>query len=253
MLEVMYSMHTLIKHYTMTDKELFGWVYWIHLPEHTIAMLQGYVGITTVSVEARCKQHRAMIKHRSYDDAFCEALITGNFIVDILAEGNLDHIKAVERYYRPDINIGWNRAIGGDGGFNIKHGLTGSLVAKRYYNMLTKAKNQGIVVCDEWQGSDGLVTFYEDMGDPPSDEHILARRNIQDGFNLDNVVWETRKEYFKKLPCYNKVLFEGSYYTYRELGELLGIKGNTIQTRLKRGWSLEEATNQVPRRSLNGT
>lgn len=51
---------------------------------------------------------------------------------------------------------------------------------------------RGITVCPEWAGS--FEAFYRDMGDPPSDNHSIERKDNSIGYELGNCCWATAKE-----------------------------------------------------------
>lgn len=90
-------------------------VYWIHKPEHTDILTEGYVGITNKQVSKRWYKHKLDAKedgslpvHRAinkYDDIIFEV---------ILAADNREYCQDIEKKLRPTINIGWNVAQGGD-------------------------------------------------------------------------------------------------------------------------------------------
>lgn len=89
-------------------------VYWIHLPEHTDIFSQGYIGITTKSVNKRFVEHRCAAKNgsnlvihnaiRKYGD---------NIVYDLILVGDLDYCTDLEKKLRPEFRIGWNLAVGG--------------------------------------------------------------------------------------------------------------------------------------------
>lgn len=63
-------------------------------------------------------------------------------------------------------------------------------VAKQweYYGRL------GVTVCERWLGEEGYEHFVADLGERPSDDHVLSRRNKQRGFTPSNAYWATRHE-----------------------------------------------------------
>lgn len=85
-------------------------VYWIHLKNHKIKT-DGYVGITS-NHKRRWKEHQNTRKTSS---------IVGNaikkhtdaIIYDIIFEGSVEACKAIEIYFRPTPEIGWNVIEGG--------------------------------------------------------------------------------------------------------------------------------------------
>ncbi len=106
--------------------------------------------------------------------------------------------------------------------------------------MHSRAKKQKLSVCLSWCGETGLQTFVHDMGDPP-DGKGLMRRDPEAGYSKANCVWATKYEQLVILDGFKDVWYMGQYRTYKEIGEMYGVKGNTIQTRVRRGWTLDEA------------
>lgn len=99
-----------------------AYVYWIHLPEHTDMTTEGYVGITTKSVETRFKHHIQNAK-REYRLPIHKALVDNdNCVVTTLLIGSVEYCRLIERELRPQPYTGWNTSIGGDmGRLGIKH------------------------------------------------------------------------------------------------------------------------------------
>lgn len=89
-------------------------VYWIHLPEHTDIFSEGYVGITTKSLEKRFQQHRYQARKgglhlinkvvRKYEE---------QLVVDTKIVSTLDYCLDIENKLRPEPFIGWNSSAGG--------------------------------------------------------------------------------------------------------------------------------------------
>lgn len=77
------------------------WVYWIHLPEHTDFLTEGYIGITN-DVDRRFKEHQRVSPFVS--DA-CE--------LEVLVCGGRDYCLSLENKIRPYKYIGWNVTAGG--------------------------------------------------------------------------------------------------------------------------------------------
>lgn len=84
-----------------SDGEPIHCVYWCHLPDHTDAMTQGYIGIAT-NHRRRERDHR---KHGRFPDGF---------IFTVLAR-NLTRFEAakIEWEHRKQRHIGWNHKKGG--------------------------------------------------------------------------------------------------------------------------------------------
>lgn len=221
-----------------------GLLYWIHDIRMDDIYSQGYVGITMVGFLHRLKQHRATARKGGYPEKFCKGLLSDTLIAETILTGDSAHIRSMERHFRPRNNIGWNRAIGGDGGSVFKHGLTGSRIKACYYNMLTSTGKQGITVCEKWSGEGGLERFAEDML-PIPDGRELARLDLSLPYCKENCAWLSRSEILRNI---GDIEWNGKLYSYVELAEMAGESANTLQYRLYRGWTVDEALNIVPRK-----
>ena len=52
----------------------------------------------------------------------------------------------------------------------------------------------GVTVCLRWRGPHGFEHFLEDMGQKPTEQHMLSRRNKSVGFTPANSYWATDRE-----------------------------------------------------------
>ena len=86
-------------------------IYWIKLPEHYNPFKEGYIGITSQSLEKRFKEH----KHNTKNKHLKNRCRQDNVEIVCLFE-NLDShdAKRMEFFMRPEENIGWNINKGGD-------------------------------------------------------------------------------------------------------------------------------------------
>ena len=93
-----------------------AFVYWIHLPEHTDIKTQGYIGITTETVDKRYKRgHLSSARTGSKLRVHNAIRKYGNKIqVTTVLEDDIEFCQLVEWGYRSSINIGWNHGIGGE-------------------------------------------------------------------------------------------------------------------------------------------
>lgn len=98
---------------------------------------------------------------------------------------------------------------------------------------------RGITVCQEWQHS--FAAFYADMGDPPTARHTLDRRLNHLGYSKSNCRWATPKEQGRNRDVCRYIEAYGSKRCLSEWGELIGLPGQTIAARLRRGWTIERA------------
>lgn len=90
--------------------------YWIHLPEHTDILTQGYVGITKNSAESRFKKHRLLAFGGNSDHIIISRALRkydDRVIVDTLCYSDKEYAKELEFKLRPKDFIGWNMRPGG--------------------------------------------------------------------------------------------------------------------------------------------
>lgn len=123
-----------------------------------------------------------------------------------------------------------------------KHGR-GSRVAaydKTYaaWTNMTQAKHSGQKVkrCERWQD---FNNFIEDMGEVPSEKHILVRLDLEKEFSPENCKWMTKKEKAALRGELKTVLFKGEQRLFSEVTN--GVSIRTFWDRIKKGWSVEDA------------
>lgn len=117
-----------------------------------------------------------------------------------------------------------------------------------YRNMLSRCYNpkstgyrhyggRGVKVCERWRES--FLNFLEDMGERP-EGLTLDRINPKGNYEPSNCRWADA--FTQSRNKRDSILtYGGEGMTIDCWGKLLGIKPNTISTRLKRGWSIGEA------------
>lgn len=91
-------------------------VYWIHLPEHTDLFSQGYIGVTSKTAAFRFNQHKQDARRKEYATwHFTKALkkYGDRLVCDTVLVGEEEYCYGVEFKLRPENNIGWNTAAGG--------------------------------------------------------------------------------------------------------------------------------------------
>jgi predicted GIY-YIG superfamily endonuclease len=86
-------------------------LYWIKYPEHQDPLTEGYIGITSQTIEKRFSDHKHNNKNKHLKNR-CRQ----NNVEIICLEDNLEKEEArtIEEKYRPFKNIGWNINKGGD-------------------------------------------------------------------------------------------------------------------------------------------
>lgn len=121
---------------------------------------------------------------------------------------------------------------------------------KQYYNY----GGRGIKVCDEWNND--YLSFkkwaYENGYDENASkgQYTIERIDVNGNYCPENCCWKTHKEQQFNKRNNHKVEYDGKLLTLTEWGELTGFGFHLIQSRLKRGWSIEKAlTTPVKRKS----
>ena len=93
-----------------------AFVYWIHLKEHTDILTEGYVGITSRTVKERLKQHKQAGKSKRSKRGIAKVfnVLSDKLIVTTICECSIEYAGELEFKLRPNENIGWNLAAGGN-------------------------------------------------------------------------------------------------------------------------------------------
>lgn len=104
--------------------------------------------------------------------------------------------------------------------------------AYRYYG------GRGITICERWQS---FAAFLEDVGARPSAAHTLDRLENDRGYDPGNVRWATHTEQQRNRRDNVRLTLNGETKCLVEWAEEAGLKVVTVQTRLRRGWSVEDA------------
>lgn len=220
-------------------EEVRCYLYWIRTEEMTDIFTEGYVGIS-VRPDYRFYQHKQNAKKgKVYNKAFLNALKDGTAIQQIILIGSVQYCKDVEKALRSLFYVAWNVAPGGDSGSVYKHGLTGSKVKGIYYNILTKSKESGATMCDEWiADNSGLVAFNDFYTSRVGPNECVSIAGL-DFISPETVKVLTQQELVSEAK--RSVEFKGGLYTYSELGAMFGIKPNTLLWRFRRGETVNQA------------
>ena len=132
------------------------------------------------------------------------------------------------------------------------HGLSHSRAWKAWQGMIQRCYNpnnpsypnyggRGISVCNRWRS--GVAAFYADMGTPPAGMS-LDRIDNSGPYSPENCRWASRREQNSNTRRNRLVEYQGEMMTVRELARRTGFNRTTIDARLKRGWSVEDAVSQ---------
>lgn len=134
------------------------------------------------------------------------------------------------------------------------HSLNGkrSLTHSTWHNMKIRCQNsntksyknygaKGIQVCDRWNV---FENFLKDMGERPSPNHSIERVDSAGNYCPENCKWATRTEQNRNRSMCIFITINGKCQTVKEWAIELGIKRQTIERRLKLGWSGYDAVMQ---------
>lgn len=98
---------------------------------------------------------------------------------------------------------------------------------------------RGITICDRWKS---FKNFLEDMGKKPTSKHSIDRHPNNDGnYEPTNCRWATAKQQSENRRTTLYVEYRGERMRLTDVVSTLGIATSNIRTRIRLGWSLEDA------------
>lgn len=97
---------------------------------------------------------------------------------------------------------------------------------------------RGIYVCNRWL--DSYSNFLADMGGRPSPLHSIDRINNDGPYSPENCRWATRAEQTRNRSSNRLMTLNGRTQCIVQWAEELGIKANTLNSRIVMGWSDEK-------------
>lgn len=134
---------------------------------------------------------------------------------------------------------------------STKHGLSNHPLYWRWYSMNQRCENpkhqsykhygqRGITVCDEWKTS--FMSFYTwSIENGFKRELELDRINNDGNYSPENCRWATRKKQNNNRRNNHYIEMNGETKTLTEWSEIYNINTITAYSRLKKGWSVEDA------------
>lgn len=139
---------------------------------------------------------------------------------------------------------------------NTTHGLCYHPIHAAWVAMRSRCKskdphkarsylNRGIQVCEEW---DSFQQFYDDMCATWKEGLWLERINNDIGYSKGNCRWATQVEQSRNKRNNRLLCIEGVTKTMSEWASIRGIDVRRIHSRLKLGWSEEDAIQRPIRR-----
>lgn len=123
------------------------------------------------------------------------------------------------------------------------HGKCGTAIYRTWRNMRTRCENpdikeykhyggRGISVCDRWKK---FENFYSDMGECPSKNHSIDRKNVDGDYTPENCRWATSEDQ-QNNKRNNVILTLGEETrTLAQWAKKLGMLQSTLWARLESG------------------
>jgi len=105
---------------------------------------------------------------------------------------------------------------------------------------------RGISVCERWAD---FKNFFVDMGPAPSPKHSIDRIDVNGNYEPSNCRWATNSEQARNRRNNTIMTVAGETAPQVYFIEKYGIPRETIRSRLKCGWTDDEAFEVVPRAS----
>lgn len=96
----------------------------------------------------------------------------------------------------------------------------------------------GISVCDRWKK---FENFFSDMGERPSLRHSIDRIDGKKNYDPGNCRWATPRQQQTNLKNNVRISHDGKHLTIGEWSDIVGLNPKTIYSRLKLGWSVQDA------------
>ena len=126
-------------------------------------------------------------------------------------------------------------------------------IKERCYNKNSKSYplygGRGITVCDEWlHDSDAFARWAMENGYKSGLE--IDRIDNDKGYSPDNCRWIPKIQNMRNTRINKNITWNGKTHTLSEWCELLDLPYQTINMRLHRGWSFEDAISR-PIRNWN--
>lgn len=135
--------------------------------------------------------------------------------------------------------------------WKLKHGFYGTRLYEIWRAMKKRChlkthihyKNyggRGIVVCDEWK-NDSKTFFEWALSNGYRDDLTIDRIDNNGNYEPSNCRWVSVKTQCRNTRKNHLITYNGETRCLIEWSELTGIKHTTIDERLKRGWTVEQA------------
>jgi len=194
---------------------------------------QRFGRLVAVSFDSRGPRGRALWSFR------CDCGTEATKRTDAVLSGQVQSCGCLQRESRKLVNT--------KHGQNPKGGPTPEY--RCWQNMMTRCRNQnyekrhsyggrGISVCERWEN---FEAFFADMGQRPSPAHSIDRVDNDGNYEPGNCRWATLAEQTRNRRSNHIITFQGQQMCLKDACALAGQPYKTVWTRVKRGYSVEEA------------
>jgi len=134
------------------------------------------------------------------------------------------------------------------------HGMRKSAEYRAWAGMLKRCRDKslanyggrGIAVCQRW--ADSFEAFFADMGTRPTPQHSIDRIDNDGNYEPSNCRWATKLEQGLNRRTNRIIEFDGRAMTVSQWESEMGYPTRLIDTRLRRGWTIERAITEPPRK-----
>lgn len=98
---------------------------------------------------------------------------------------------------------------------------------------------RGITVCERWRT---IQNFIADVGDKPTPQHTLERRDNDGHYEPDNCYWATYEEQANNRRNSKRITINGVTRTAKQWADFLNQRNaDYIYKRLRLGWNPQDA------------
>lgn len=94
---------------------------------------------------------------------------------------------------------------------------------------------RGIKLCDRWNGPDGFKHFLSDMGEPPTDQHSIGRKDNDGPYAPTNCRWELPLEQAANTRANKHGWLNGERLIQAEIARREGVSATCIRGRMAKG------------------
>jgi len=111
-------------------------------------------------------------------------------------------------------------------------------------NQYSELEERGIKMCDRWRKS--FADFLEDIGEKPTPNSVIIRKDLSKDFCKDNCVWGLPEDLY-----YHRInTIHTPYGNMKELCKKYNIKYSTLYKRFKKWKDIEKSLNKPVRKYL---